>query len=106
MIELFGIIEANNLIGDYSLEDLIELLEKNNTNNYSIQLVSKNRIIIKDNVTNTLGKLDCVCNYFDILKKDCSDIKDDLNFSQSYNCKDCFKECINKLQNGSLNKKK
>ena len=55
MIDLFEIIKANNLIGNYSIEDLIDLLEKNSTGNYTIQLVSKNRIIIKDNTTNTLG---------------------------------------------------
>ena len=57
MIDLFEIIKNNNLIGNYSIEDLVELLNNNSTSNYSIQLVSKNRIIIKDNVSNTLGKL-------------------------------------------------
>lgn len=105
MIDLFEIIKDNNLIGNYSIEDLLELLEKNSTTNYSIQLVSKNRIIIKDNNTNTLGKLECVNNYFDINITDCNEIKENLGCGQSGNCKNCFKKCLEQLQQGQLSKK-
>ena len=105
MIDLFEIIKANNLIGNYSIEDLTDLLESNSTGSYTIQLVSKNRIIIKDNTTNTLGKLECVCTYFDLGKTDCNEIKESLGCSQCCNCKDCFKTCLKQLQEGQLNKK-
>jgi hypothetical protein len=105
MIDLFDIIKANNLIGNYSIEDLMELLKNNSTSDYSIQLVSKNRIIIKDNNTNSLGKLECVHNYFDIETTNCNQIKEQLGCPQCGNCKDCFKECLNRLQDGSLSKK-
>lgn len=105
MIDLFEIIKANNLIGNYSIEDLTELLERNSTANYTIQLVSKNRIIIKDNTTNTLGKLECVSTYFDLGLTDCNELKESLGCGQSGNCKDCFKKCLNKLQTGELSKK-
>ena len=105
MIDLFEIIKANNLIGNYSIEDLIDLLEKNSTGNYTIQLVSKNRIIIKDNTTNTLGKLECVHTYFDLGLTDCNEIKEFLGCGQSCDCKDCFKKCLNQLQQGQLSKK-
>jgi hypothetical protein len=105
MIDLFEIIKDNNLIGNYSLEDLTELLNNNSAGNYSIQLVSKNRIIIKDNNTNTLGKLECVCNYFDLGSSDCNVIKEQLNVGSCGNCKNCFKCCIEQLQQGQLSKK-
>lgn len=105
MIDLFEIIKANNLIGNYSIEDLTELLERNSTGNYTIQLVSKNRIIIKDNTTNTLGKLECVHTYFDLGLNDCNEIKEQLGCGQSGNCKDCFKKCLERLQQGELSKK-
>lgn len=105
MIDLFEIIKSNNLIGNYSIEDLLDLLNNNSNSNYSIQLVSKNRIIIKDNTTNTLGKLECVHNYFDLGMTDCNEIKEFLNCSSCGNCKNCFKECITKLEQGSLSKK-
>ena len=105
MIDLFEIIKDNNLIGNYSIEDLIELLENNSTSNYSIQLVSKNRIIIKDNTTNTLGKLECVSNYFDIGCTGCNEIKEHLECGQSGNCKNCFKKCLEQLQQGQISKK-
>jgi hypothetical protein len=106
MIDLFEVIKDNNLIGIYSMEDLMELLNNNRTDNYSIQLVSKNRIIIKDNNTNTLNKLECVCNYFNIDETDCNDIKESLLDTPSCcNCKDCFKACIKKLQEGAITKK-
>ncbi len=105
MIDLFEIIKANNLIGNYSIEDLTELLERNSTGNYTIQLVSKNRIIIKDNTTNTLGKLECVNTYFDLGITDCNTLKEHLGCGGGSNCKDCFKKCLEKLQQGELSKK-
>ena len=105
MIDLFEIIKVNNLIGNYSIEDLMELLENNSTSNYSIQLVSKNRIIIKDNNTNTLGKLECVNNYFDLGLTDCNEIKEHLDCGQCANCKNCFKKCLEQLQQGQISKK-
>jgi hypothetical protein len=105
MIDLFEIIKDNNLIGNYSIEDLTDLLNNHSTGNYSIQLVSKNRIIIKDNTTNTLGKLECVHNYFDLGITDCNVIKEQLGCGQSGNCKNCFKNCIEQLQQGQLSKK-
>lgn len=105
MIDLFEIIKSNNLIGSYSIEDLTELLNNNSNANYSIQLVSKNRIIIKDNNSNTLGKLECVHNYFDLGLTDCNNIKEHLNCGSCANCKNCFQECIKRLEQGSLSKK-
>lgn len=105
MIDLFEIIKSNNLIGNYSIEDLTELLNNNSNSNYSIQLVSKNRIIIKDNTSNTLGKLECVHNYFDLGLIDCNNIKEHLNCGSCGNCKNCFQECIKRLEQGSLSKK-
>ena len=105
MIDLFEIIKSNNLIGSYSIEDLTELLNNNSNSNYSIQLVSKNRIIIKDNNSNTLGKLECVHNYFDLGMTDCNNIKEHLACGSCANCKNCFQECIKRLEQGSLSKK-
>ena len=105
MIDLFEIIKNNNLIGNYSIEDLTDLLNNHSTGNYTIQLVSKNRIIIKDNQTNTLGKLECVNNYFDINITDCNQLKEHLGCGQSGNCKDCFKKCLEQYQQGNISKK-
>ena len=105
MIDLFEIIKENNLIGNYSIEDLLDLLNNNSSSNYSIQLVSKNRIIIKDNTTNTLGKLECVHNYFDIGLTDCNEIKEHLECGSCANCKNCFKKCLEQLQQGQISKK-
>ena len=105
MIDLFEIIKANNLIGNYSIDELNDLLKNNSTGNYSIQLISKNRIIIKDNLTNTLGKLECVHNYFNLDATDCNIIKERLEISSCGNCKDCFKKCLQQLDEGSLSKK-
>lgn len=106
MIDLFDIIKANNLIGNLTPEELAILLENDSTDTYTIMLVSKNRIIIKNNHTNNLEKLDCVCNYFELTTSNCAEIKDRLGCSDgSCNCKDCFKTCLTQLQTGTLNKK-
>ena len=105
MIDLFEIIKTNNLIGNYSIEDITDLLNNNSNGNYTIQLVSKNRIIIKDNTTNTLGKLECVNNYFDLNITDCNQLKEHLGCASCGNCKDCFKKCLEQYQQGQISKK-
>ena len=106
MIDLFDIIKANNLIGEFTPEELKNLIENGSTENYTIMLVSKNRIIIKNTVTNDLTKLDCVGRYFDLGTSNCAEIKDSINCSEKVcNCKDCFKKCIAKLETGEISKK-
>ena len=105
MVDLFDIIKANNLIGEFTPEELKNLIENGSTENYTIMLVSKNRIIIKDNNSNTLGKLECVHNYFDLGMTDCNTIKEHLACGSCANCKNCFQECIKRLEQGSLSKK-
>ena len=106
MIDLFDIIKANNLIGNLTPEELANLLENDSTDTYTIMLVSKNRIIIKNNHTNDLEKLDCVHSYFDLGSTNCAEIKDKLGCNEgNCNCKDCFKTCLTQLQTGALIKK-
>lgn len=105
MIDLFDIIKSNNLIGGFSVEELVKLLKEDSTETYSIMLVSKNRIIVRNNVTNQLEKLECIGHYFDISAPDCQSIKDCIGCPQSGNCKDCFKKALEMLEEGKLNKK-
>lgn len=105
MIDLFEIIKNNNTIEGFSFEDLKVLLDTGNANDYTITLITKDRIILKNNIDNEFKKIECVKNYFELSETNCNNIKDCLNCPGSSTCKDCFKNALVLLEQGKLNKK-
>lgn len=105
MIDLFEIIKNNNTIEGFSFEDLKTLIDTGHANDYTITLITKDRIILKSNVDNEFKKIECVKNYFEFTATTCNNIKDCLGCSNTGTCKECFKNALEQMEQGKLNKK-
>ena len=105
MIDLFEIIKNNNTIEGFGFEELKTLLQQGRTDEYIITFIAKDRIILKSTVDNEFKKIECVKNYFEVNNTDCNLIKDCLGCANTCTCKDCFKNALDLMEQGKLNKK-
>ena len=104
MIEIFSILQNNYHINGIRIEDLNALFLNNDTSVYSVSMIGKNKIILKNKEENKFEKLECICNYFDTHgETECADIMQKVTCcGSSDSCKDCFKCALRKLETGEM----
>jgi ABC-type lipoprotein export system ATPase subunit len=105
-IDVLSYLARAQRIHDIELEDLRSLLSHSAGlfKNYSIKTVTQNSILIYNKNTRKNIMLKCACNYFNTKSKTCLAIKEELNLYATSNCKNCFLKCLNKHEEGTLDK--
>lgn len=106
-MEGFEYIRSKSNIEGININALENLLEKNEYNQYSIKKILNGSIVIFDTNKGKICMVNCVKNYYDILKDyDCADIQRELfNEYKDYTCEKCHKQAINLWKQQKLVKK-
>ncbi len=103
MIEIFSILQNAYSINGIPIEELTNVFVNNNSDTYTISMIGKNKIILKNKEENKFEKLDCICNYFDTNGiTDCCDITEQFCGGKCDSCKECYKCALQKLESGEM----
>lgn len=106
MIEIFSLLQNAYSINGIPIDELNKIFITNESTSYTISMIGKNKIILKNKDENKFEKLECICNYFDTNEStDCYDITEKFFGKKCDSCKECYKCALQKLETGDMSLK-
>ncbi len=106
MKEIFTILQDSYSIAGISIDELNKLFLHDDHSTYTVSMIGKDKIILKNKDENKFEKLECICNYFDVETNDCLTLSGQVTGKTSCDsCKECFKCALRKLEAGEMSLK-